>query len=95
MNTLDALGITLVLLIGVYLLGSDMRRRRAENRKLLESTEVDKHVWTGIRQFGGAKIYTPEPMTELEATAWIAKNAGPVMYVDRDMKFIFYRAVDR
>lgn len=50
------------------------------------------HMWRAIRMNGGGMIYSPFEMQELEAMIWVSDQLkGQIMYVDREVGFIFYR----
>lgn len=60
-------------------------------RDRVRDASAPKRVWTCIRFFGGGKMDTPYPMTELVATVWLAKMNGEVAYIDRENGYIFYK----
>jgi hypothetical protein len=53
--------------------------------------EAPAHYWHAIRAQGGATIVSPIPMQRAEALKWVRQIGGPILYVDSECGFIFYR----
>ena len=51
-----------------------------------------KYYWRCVRDGGGGVLTTPKPMTRDYAVAWVARVAGPILFVDEYHKHIFYHS---
>lgn len=58
--------------------------------RLMGHYPPNTRIWKYHRYEGGGVIAAPHPMTEAEAIDF-CRSLGPVMYVDREHGFIFYR----